>query len=205
MVQPKPDAWAELYESIADNTERLTEEIDRLSADLRDTNTLSTANARMLKQMNELAAEFGQRSREIAASVELAQTIADAAGQNAAASLVNNVEHAGSRLGMQLAAATRSVDETVGDLRRASRFTRAWCITCALLSLVGMALGAYGMHRIQQPDPATDQELHLRAQGMMLNYMLANASKKELAVLKTAYERESKKLASKSGASPQQR
>jgi hypothetical protein len=201
MTQGANDDWAELYESFFDHGERLTDEIDRLAADVKDAKTLNRSNARMFQQMTELAQQFGERSRELAQRIEAAKTVADDAGHHAAASLSAQATETANRLHGRLDAAARTVDESVGSLRRAAAFTRAWAIACAVAALLGVALGAFGTYKLLH-NAATDHDQYLRAQGVLLGRMQENASKKELAAINAVRTREEARLRKESEPKP---
>ncbi|QGZ39619.1 hypothetical protein IP92_01910 [Pseudoduganella flava] len=192
-AQAATETWEELYESFFDHGERLTDEIDRLAADVKDAKTLNRSNARMFQQMTELAERFAQRSTELAERLDAAKDVADSAGRNAAASLTAQAEQASGRLVDRLGTAAGEVDGIIGDLRSAAAFTRAWAIVCAVVAVCGVAIGAWGTYRLLH-NPTTEQDQYLRTQGVLLGRMMENASKKELAMLNTLRQREEARL-----------
>lgn len=195
--------WAELYETFFANAERLTEEIDRLSDDVKNTRASAAVSQALLKEAKQLATQLAAQAEKIATSWENAEEIATAAGNSAAESLTSNARQTSDALCKRLNTAATAVEQTTTRLRRVSTDTRLWCVACVVSAVISMGLGALGMHWIQQRDAATQQDVYLRMQGVILYRMAANATKKEHVVFDALYRREQNKIATEAARAAQ--
>lgn len=196
-----------LYETYFANAERLTEEIDRLAAELENTHAHSRDARIMLKNVSRIAEDLSAQAQVLAETRAHAAQIATDAGQSAARSLTEHAGTASDRLCQRLNESAGAVERTTAGLRHAVLLHRAWSGFTVALALVAMTLGAYGMHWFQKhlahEQAASEQDIYLRSQGMLLQRMAADANKKEAAVLTALYRRSAQKVAAQSGAGAQ--
>ena len=190
-VLPTRD-WNALYDIFFDNAEHMTEEADRLAAELRDAKSAADVSTAMAKEMNALALAISKRAGTLATSFTDAERLAKEAGEHAALSLMGSMASTADALCKRLGDASVNFDNASNRLKH----TRQWTIVYSAIVVTAAALGAAGMHWLDRRDHAADNSVYLQAQGQLYERMLKNASKKEKPVLEKLEERERAKLGS---------
>lgn len=188
-VLPTRD-WNALYDIFFDNAEHLTEEADRLAADLRDAKSAADVSTAMAKEMNALALAISKRAGTLATSFTDAERLAKEAGEHAASSLKGSMASTADTLCKRLNEASVNLDNASKRLKH----TRFWTIVYSAIVVAAAALGAAGMHWLDRRDSGRDNSVYLQAQGQLYESMLKNASKKERTILEKLEERARAKL-----------